>query len=44
MNNKNLNLKTIIKRISDSTYENVQEVIKEHLKNKPVVTIIAGEV
>tara|TARA_B110000008_G_scaffold234763_1_gene239262 strand:- start:8057 stop:10783 length:2727 start_codon:yes stop_codon:yes gene_type:complete len=44
MNNKNLNLKTIVKRISDSNYEDVQEVIKEHLKNKPVVTIIAGDV
>ncbi|MAU13924.1 MAG: hypothetical protein CMH46_00105 [Muricauda sp.] len=44
MNNKNLNLKTIIKRISEATFEGVNDAITEHLKNKPIVTVIAGDV
>jgi zinc protease len=44
MNNKNLNLKTIIKRITEATLEDVNNAVHDHLKEKPVVTVIAGEV
>ena len=44
MSNKNLNLKTILSRISATTFEDVNNAIKDHLKNKAVVTVIAGDV
>lgn len=44
MNNKNLNLKTILSRISATTFEDVNNAIADHLKSKAVVTVIAGDV
>ena len=44
MNNKNMNLKTILSRISATTFDDVNNAIKEHLKHTPVVTVIAGDV
>ena len=44
MNNKNLNLMVIMDRIKNTRYEDVNNAIEDHLKGKPVVTIIAGDV
>lgn len=44
MNNKNVDLKKIMQRIKESSFEDVNAAIEEHLKDKPVVTIIAGDV
>ena len=44
MNNKNLSLKVIMDRIKNSRFEDVNNAIEDHLKGKPVVTIIAGDV
>ena len=44
LNNANLSLEEIMKRINSATFESVNYAIEEHLKDKPVVTIIAGDV
>lgn len=44
MNNKNLNLKVIMDRIKNTSLEDVNNAIEDHLKNKAVVTIVAGDV